>query len=548
MAYQVKLYGVEVSPFVGRVKIALNLKGIKYEYIEEDLDNKSPDLVKYNPVYKKVPVLVHNGNPISESLVIIEYIDDVWEGLPIMPIDAYEKAQARFWANFIADKCHPALINALGSHGEEQDVAEAHKQLQFLENELNAKGNKFFGGDNINLVDIFAGYIAFWVAAAEEALGIEVVTKDKFPKITEWCGNYLNCQVVKDGLPPKESLVAYYKQRVKIALNLKGIKYELIQEDLNNKSPDLLKYNPVHKKVPVLIHNGNPISESVVIVEYVDDVWKEVPIMPNDAYQKAQARFWVKFIVEKVHRAIFKAISSHGEEQTVAEAHEQLQFLENELNVKGCKFFGGDSIGLVDVCAGYTVFWAGAAEEAIGISKVVSKDKFPKIIEWCDNCINCQVFKDGLPPRESLVAYYKRWFGVPIMPVDAYEKARARFWAKFIDDKFIPAIFKAFVSHGEEQDILEANEQLQFLENELNVKGNKFFGGDNINLVDICAGYIAFWAGAAEEALGIEVVTKDKFPKLTEWCHNYTNCQVVKDNLPPRESLVAYYKWLFGKE
>ncbi|KAM0026538.1 putative glutathione transferase [Helianthus debilis subsp. tardiflorus] len=125
-----------------------------------------------------------------------------------------------------------------------------------------------------------------------------------------------------------------------------------------------------------------------------------------------------KFIAEKLiiwyvecHRAIFKAISSHGEEQAVAEAHEQLQFLENELNVRGNKFFVGDNIGLVDICAGYTVFWGGAAEEAIGIEVVVTKDKFPKIREWCDNCINCQVVKDGLPPREILVAYYKGWFG-----------------------------------------------------------------------------------------------------------------------------------------
>ncbi|KAM0026535.1 putative glutathione transferase [Helianthus debilis subsp. tardiflorus] len=94
MAEEVKLYGIVTSPFVTRVRIALNIKGIKYEFIEEDLKNKSPDLLKYNPVNKKVPVLIHNGNPISESLVIVEYIDDAWKGLPIMPRDAYEKAQA----------------------------------------------------------------------------------------------------------------------------------------------------------------------------------------------------------------------------------------------------------------------------------------------------------------------------------------------------------------------------------------------------------------------------------------------------------------------
>ncbi|KAI7750014.1 hypothetical protein M8C21_021232 [Ambrosia artemisiifolia] len=187
MTDEVKLYGLWRSPFVCRVKIALNIKGIKYEFIEEDLDNKSAELLKYNPVYKKVPVLVHNGNPISESLVIIEYIDEVWKGVPILPQDAYEKAQARFWAKFINDTCIPALYKAIGSHGEEQDVVEANKQLQFLENELNVKG------------------------VVEEVLGIELANKDKFPKIIEWSDNYIKCQAVKDGLPPRETLLAFLK-------------------------------------------------------------------------------------------------------------------------------------------------------------------------------------------------------------------------------------------------------------------------------------------------------------------------------------------------
>ncbi|MFS7943405.1 putative glutathione transferase [Helianthus anomalus] len=213
MEDEVKLHSFRGSPYGCRVEIALKLKGISYQFIQEDLNNKSQHLLKYNPVYKKVPVFVHNGNPISESLVIIEYIDQLWKGVPVLPQDAYKKAQARFWAKFIDEKCIPAVFKVFGSHGDEQDVAEANEQLQFLENELSVKGNKFFGGNNIGLVDICASYIAFWAGAAEEALGIELVTKDKFPKLKEWCDNYINCQVVKDGLPPRERLVAYYKWR-----------------------------------------------------------------------------------------------------------------------------------------------------------------------------------------------------------------------------------------------------------------------------------------------------------------------------------------------
>ncbi|KAL7586636.1 hypothetical protein Lser_V15G38729 [Lactuca serriola] len=159
MADEVKLYGVKESQFVCIVKIALNMKEIKYQIIEEDLSNKSPDLLKYNPVHKKVPVLLHNGNPIAESLVIVEYIDDVWKGAPILPQDFYERAVVRFWAKFVDDKCIPAL-RVVGSNSDEKVVAEACEQLQVLENELKLKGTKFFGGNNINLIDIAAVFIA----------------------------------------------------------------------------------------------------------------------------------------------------------------------------------------------------------------------------------------------------------------------------------------------------------------------------------------------------------------------------------------------------
>lgn len=105
-----------------------------------------------------------------------------------------------------------------------------------------------------------------------------------------------------DGVVLLDCWVSMFGMRVRIALAEKGIEYEYKEENLRNKSPLLLKMNPVHKKVPVLIHNGKSICESSVAVQYIDEVWKsKTPLMPSDPYQKAQARFWADFVDKKVY-------------------------------------------------------------------------------------------------------------------------------------------------------------------------------------------------------------------------------------------------------
>lgn len=97
------VHGMWASPFSNRVELALKVKGIPYVYVEEDLLNKSQMLLKYNPVNKKIPVLVHNGKPIIESLIILEYIEETWKktGPKLLPDDPYQRALVRIWTDFI---------------------------------------------------------------------------------------------------------------------------------------------------------------------------------------------------------------------------------------------------------------------------------------------------------------------------------------------------------------------------------------------------------------------------------------------------------------
>ena len=93
-----------------------------------------------------------------------------------------------------------------------------------------------------------------------------------------------------------------YGMRVRIALAEKGIEYELREENLLDKSPLLLESNPVHKKIPVLIHNGKPVCESLNIVQYIDQAWphNSPPFLPSDPYKRSHAMFWADFVDNKV--------------------------------------------------------------------------------------------------------------------------------------------------------------------------------------------------------------------------------------------------------
>ncbi|XP_075524003.1 putative glutathione S-transferase [Primulina tabacum] len=211
---EVKLLGSWRSRYSRRVEWALKLKGVEYEFIEEDVSNKSPLLLQSNPVHKKIPVLLHNGKPIAESLVIIEYIDETWEnGPPILPKSPYDRAVARFWARFLDEKCLPAFSTACLVSGEEQVKAkeEAEESLKVLDNEL--KGKKFFGGDGIGFVDIVGNVIAYWYVIIQELVGIELITKEKFPNLCAWIDEYVNSSFVKEHLPDREKLADSLRAR-----------------------------------------------------------------------------------------------------------------------------------------------------------------------------------------------------------------------------------------------------------------------------------------------------------------------------------------------
>jgi glutathione S-transferase len=97
--------------------------------------------------------------------------------------------------------------------------------------------------------------------------------------------------------PAKLTLISHalcpYVQRAAIALIEKGLAFERIYIDLSNKPEWFLKISPLGK-TPVLLVDGQPIFESAVICEYLEDVYAPA-LHPHDALQRAQHRAWMEF-------------------------------------------------------------------------------------------------------------------------------------------------------------------------------------------------------------------------------------------------------------
>ncbi|CAI0436666.1 unnamed protein product [Linum tenue] len=218
----VKLLGTWPSPFSYRVILALKLKGIDYEYIEQDLSNKSPLLLQSNPVHKKIPVLIHGGNPISESMTILQYIDESWpETHPLLPADPHERTVARFWIKFAEEKLNSASM-VFRTSGEEQGkaVRETVELMEILEEHAFGllKEKEFFGGEKVNMVDLAYGVMGRWFDAIEECSGVRVIDPLKFPLFCGWAERFNEAPVIRDNLPGRKELVDFYKRRREMLL------------------------------------------------------------------------------------------------------------------------------------------------------------------------------------------------------------------------------------------------------------------------------------------------------------------------------------------
>ncbi|BAF27056.1 probable glutathione S-transferase GSTU6 [Oryza sativa Japonica Group] len=217
---ELKLLGMWTSAFVLRVRFVLNLKSLPYEFVEENLGDKSDLLLASNPVNKTVPVLLHAGRPVNESQVILQYIDEAWPDRPpaVLPSDPYERAVARFWAAYVDDKVRLAWLGILFRSETEEEraaaVAQADAALETLEGALRecSGGKPFFGGDGVGLVDVVLGGYLGWFTAIKKLIGRRMIDPARTPALAAWEDLFRATDAARGVLPDDADKMLEFRQ------------------------------------------------------------------------------------------------------------------------------------------------------------------------------------------------------------------------------------------------------------------------------------------------------------------------------------------------
>jgi maleylpyruvate isomerase len=103
------LHGYFRSSTSFRVRIALNMKGIAYDQTFRHLrkgEQRAPDYLKLNP-QGLVPTLDIDGQHLTQSLAIIEYLDETHPTPALLPKSPAERARVRSLAQMLALEIHP---------------------------------------------------------------------------------------------------------------------------------------------------------------------------------------------------------------------------------------------------------------------------------------------------------------------------------------------------------------------------------------------------------------------------------------------------------
>ncbi len=208
----------------------------------------------------------------------------------------------------------------------------------------------------------------------------------------------------------KRVLYSYWRSsaayRLRIALNLKALDYETVSVSLidgEHQQPDYLAINP-QGLVPFLIDGDVSIGQSMAILEYLDERYTQVPLLPANAQARALARQIANIISCDIHPLCNLRVLKYLQQPLSASDSEKQQWYAHWVSSgfvaiealleshKAYDFCVGDTPSFADICLVPQVYNAHRFN--------ISLDRFPRISAIAQHCNEWPAFANAAPDSQ----------------------------------------------------------------------------------------------------------------------------------------------------
>jgi maleylpyruvate isomerase len=205
-------------------------------------------------------------------------------------------------------------------------------------------------------------------------------------------------------------LYSYFRSsaayRVRIALNLKAIPYQmefvhLAKDGGHNRRPEYRAINPQMKLPSLVLSSGEVLTQSLAIIEYLDETYPEPPLLPADDVARAKVRAIAQIIACDIHpidnvAPLRYLKNTLGHDQAAIDAWYHHWILEGfdaiEALISPAPYVCGAHVTLADLCLVPQIFNARRLK--------VPLDRFPKIVAADAACLKLPAFDKARPENQ----------------------------------------------------------------------------------------------------------------------------------------------------